>query len=220
MPVASRRSQVEAVDLGHAFVMDHFLFRHLGFTLVPDHVYAVTGPSGSGKSTLLSILAGWLEPTEGHVGRENVSNVRWVFQNPHGVARRTALDHVALGFIAQGSTRSEADRFGKELLEEFGLASVADSPFSALSGGEAQRLMLARGLACDPDLFLVDEPTAQLDRHTADEVNRSLASLAGQGVIVVIATHDQHTRDMCTDVIDLGEPSSESLAQEPSMGVP
>ena len=56
-----------------------------------------------------------------------------------------------------------------------------------------------------PDLFLVDEPTAQLDRATADEVNQALAALADQGVIVVIATHDQQTRDMCTDVINLDD---------------
>lgn len=75
--------------------------------------------------------------------------------------------------------------------------------FCDLSGGEAQRLMLARGIAAAPQLLLVDEPTAQLDRHTAREMNDHLHALSRSGVIVVIATHDPDTRDACTDVIDL-----------------
>jgi ABC-type lipoprotein export system ATPase subunit len=63
--------------------------------------------------------------------------------------------------------------------------------------------MLARGLASDPDLFLVDEPTAQLDRHTASQVNNVLGELAGTGAIVVIATHDHETKARCDEVIDL-----------------
>ena len=202
MPVIEQ--SVVAHDLGHEFLPDHPVFRHVSFSLTPDQVYAVVGPSGSGKSTLLSVIAGWLSPSRGEVVRRNVSTIRWVFQNPHGVARRNALDHVALGFVARGARRRDADFRARALLDRFGLSGVADSPFAALSGGEAQRLMLARGLASGPDLFLVDEPTAQLDRVTADEVNQVLSGLAGQGVIVVIATHDPQTARMCTDVIDLG----------------
>jgi ABC-type lipoprotein export system ATPase subunit len=64
--------------------------------------------------------------------------------------------------------------------------------------------MLARGLASRPDLLLVDEPTAQLDAATGDSVNEAIAAIAGQGCIVVVATHDPRTRDACTDVIELG----------------
>jgi len=206
-----------ANDLGHDFG-GHPLFLHLSFTLVPDRVYAVTGPSGSGKSTLLSIIAGWLKPVHGWVARMNIDKIRWVFQNPHGVARRTALDHVSLGFIAQGQSRTQADTQARALMDRFGLGQIADAPFSSLSGGEAQRLMLARGLASAPDLFLVDEPTAQLDRATADEVNQALAALADQGVIVVIATHDQQTRDMCTDVINLDDYVDKSASIEVDHG--
>jgi ABC-type lipoprotein export system ATPase subunit len=138
------------------------------------------------------------------ISRRDVSAVRWVFQNPVGVAGRSAIDHVALGFVARGWTRRAAETSAYELLEQFGLENVAASAFSALSGGEAQRLMLARGLASGPGLFLVDEPTAQLDRPTAAVVNSRLSALAERGVIVVIATHDLDTRAQCTDVIDLG----------------
>ena len=191
--------------LGHQFPGQPFLFQNLTAELHPDRVYALVGPSGSGKSTLLSLVAGWLPPTTGTVARLGIERVRWVFQNPHGVAGRTAVDHVALPFLVQGLGRPEATRRATALLEEFELAHVAARPFSALSGGEAQRLMLARGIASRPDLFLVDEPTAQLDTRTAGSVNRTLGALAARGTVVVIATHDPHTRESCTDVIDLTE---------------
>ncbi|NMN00306.1 ABC transporter [Bifidobacterium sp. DSM 109958] len=189
--------------VGHAFNAATRLFRGLTITLLPRHVYALVGPSGSGKSTLLSIIAGWERPSEGTVTRERVRKVSWVFQNPHGVARRTALDHVALPYLAQGYAPDEAERLAMEQMDVFGLHDLARRRFQELSGGEAQRLMLARGVATCADLLLVDEPTAQLDVHTADTVNARLGALSRDGMIVVIATHDHRTRDAATDVIDL-----------------
>lgn len=97
----------------------------------------------------------------------------------------------------------QAEARACELLAQFGLAERASSEYRELSGGEAQRLMLARGVASGADLLLVDEPTAQLDVHTADTVNARLGALSRQGMIVVVATHDHRTRDAATDVIDL-----------------
>lgn len=189
--------------LGHRFPGQPFLFRGLSATLLPDRVYALVGPSGSGKSTLLSLLAGWLDPTEGSVDRRGATRVGWVFQNPHGVARRTALDHVVLPLLVQGLPRRRAETDAREMLAGFGLAEVAEREFAALSGGEAQRLMLARGIAARPELFLVDEPTAQLDARTAAQVSRTLGGLARSGTVVVVATHDAQTRAACTDTLDL-----------------
>ena len=189
--------------VGHSFGPAVYLFRNLTVTLLPRHVYALVGPSGSGKSTLLSIMAGWMRPTEGTVSRERVRKVNWVFQNPYGVARRTALDHVALPYLAQGCDPQEAERLAMDQMEVFGLAHLAHRRFQELSGGEAQRLMLARGVATNAELLLVDEPTAQLDAHTAETVNDRLGALSRDGMIVVIATHDHRTRDAATDVIDL-----------------
>lgn len=201
-------NDIQLSDLGHKFTQSAWLFRHLSARLETDRVYAVVGPSGSGKSTLLSILADWVRPAEGTVVRKGITTVSWVFQNPHGVARRTALDHVRLPFLARGLPLDESEQEAARLIEMFGLAKVAHQRFSALSGGEAQRLMLARGIASDPDLLLIDEPTAQLDTATSKEVNSSIARLQRPGMIVVIATHDQQTRDFCTDVLDLLEYSS------------
>jgi ABC-type lipoprotein export system ATPase subunit len=195
--------QVIGAGLSHQFPGRQPLFHDLDFVLEPSHVYALTGPSGSGKSTLLSMLAGWLEPTVGRIVRHGVDTVAWVFQNPHGVPGRSVEDHVALPLLAKGMTHSTARIEARERLARVGLDTVARAPFRELSGGEAQRLMLARGMAVSPSLLLVDEPTAQLDTITAGTVNRAIAAIADKGTIVVVATHDPRTRDACTDVIDL-----------------
>lgn len=189
--------------LGHSFPGTGPLFEGLSFQVNPGSPTAVVGPSGSGKSTLLSIVAGWQEPIAGTVVREDISTVCWVFQNPHGVARRTALDHVVLPLLTQGIGRREAEANAREIMDLFGLLGLGNRQFRQLSGGEAQRLMLARAVATRPDLLLIDEPTAQLDLVTARTVNEVLAGISESGAIVLVATHDPSTRDACTDVLDL-----------------
>jgi ABC-type lipoprotein export system ATPase subunit len=194
-----------ATRLGHRFAGTDWLFRDVSFELVPGTVTALCGPSGCGKSTLLSILAGWDEPVVGSVQRNRVHSVGWVFQNPHGVANRNALDHVVFPLLARGWKRSRARGRALEVLGLFGLSEVAGRSFASLSGGEAQRLMLARAVCLAPDLLLVDEPTAQLDARTAQTVNDRLSHVADSGSMVVIATHDAATRAGCSAVVDLLE---------------
>lgn len=199
-------------SLGHGFQPGHTLFRNLSTSIEPGELVAVTGPSGSGKTTLLSLVAGWLAPTEGTIDRDGIDVIAWVFQNPHGVPRRTALDHVALPLLARGATRRQASGQAADVLAQFNLAHLADQEFRSLSGGEAQRLMLGRAVATAPHLLLVDEPTAQLDRATAGSVNQVLARIASQNSIVLVATHDPDTRAACTRVLDLGALPTEQAA--------
>jgi len=173
----------------------------MSISFSPGRTYALTGPSGSGKSTLLGLLAGWDTPTEGVVARDG--HVGWVFQVPHGTPRRSAVDHVALPFLIRGAEPHDATERAMELLDRFRLRHIAEQQFRRLSGGEAQRLMLARAVAAEPDVLLVDEPTAQLDLATARGVNASIGELRSERTIVVVATHDAETRDSCTDHIDL-----------------
>jgi ABC-type lipoprotein export system ATPase subunit len=201
--VLSTPKLVRAIDLGHRFPGTASLFTGLDFELRPGQVVGLCGPSGSGKSTLLSILAGWVVPVEGRVETTGVRRTGWVFQNPYGVPRRTVLDHVCLPLLAKGQSRGGAQQRAMEVLASFRLAEAARQPFRELSGGQAQRLMLARAVCSAPDLLLVDEPTAQLDVITAATVNETLGGIAQDGTIVVIATHDPHTRAACTHVIDL-----------------
>lgn len=201
--------------VGHRFPGTAMLFAGLDAVLRPGEVVGLVGPSGSGKSTLLSILAGWVTPAQGSVQRVGVRHTGWVFQNPHGVARRSALDHVVLPLLARGLRRRDAEEQARSIVARFALAGAADRPFRALSGGEAQRLMLARAVATAADLLLVDEPTAQLDLATAGTVNAVLAQIAQEDTIVVVATHDPHTRDACTRVIDLAQAQAHAPDAEP-----
>jgi len=203
--MTSAESSVRGIDLGHRFAGAPALFLGVNFVLRPGQVTGLCGPSGSGKSTLLSILAGWLKPTFGTLRSEGVRRTGWVFQNPHGLPARTAIDHVVFPLLAKGFSRAEAEDQAIAILSLFALAPVAGRPFRALSGGESQRLMLARAVAVAPDLLLVDEPTAQLDTRTSDTVNATLAGLAEGGSMVVVATHDPNTRAACHTVLDLAD---------------
>ena len=199
-------ARVSLQGVGHGFGLDSFLFQNVDAEFRAGSVWGLRGPSGSGKSTLLSIIAGWEVPKEGHIQRSNISTIRWVFQNPLGVAQRAALDHVTLPYLAIGLSRDRSEKLALQRLFEFGLQSSAGKRFSLLSGGEAQRLMLARAVAGSPDLILVDEPTAQLDRATAATVNSVLGGLARSGAVVIVASHDEDTLDACSEVVDLMRP--------------
>lgn len=198
---------VELDQVGHRFDRSAWLFRDLSHSLHPDRLYALTGPSGSGKSTLLSIISGHVDPAGGRVRQVGVSRVQWVFQNPFGDPRRSVLDLLCLPLMSLGMPRTDARIAATTLLTEFELAEHATSRFSALSGGQAQRLMLARAISAQPDLLLVDEPTAQLDSQTADTVIGALGRLVSRGAIVVIATHDVRAVQACTDSIELLRPT-------------
>lgn len=210
--------QVAINSVGHRFPGGPWLFKGLSILLEPGEVYALVGPSGSGKSTLLSLIAGWVDPAEGTIERRGEGRTAWVFQNPHGSPHRTVLDHVVFPLLTAGATREKAEAEALRFLETFGLDALADHLFHSLSGGEAQRLMLTRAVASRPALFLIDEPTAQLDLHTRKDVNDAIAALADPSTIVVIATHDEATRDMCTQVLDLRAYQDEPTRPEPQLG--
>lgn len=194
-----------ACGLAHRFQGTGNLFENLSFTLESGEMVAITGPSGCGKSTLLSLLAGWEPPTEGEITREGEGKISWVFQNPLGSTKRSVIDHVSLPILAGGAPRREAEKLSHQLLERFDLSQQATQPYTTLSGGQATRLMLARAFATQPALLLVDEPTAQLDTHTAASVNAVLGELASTNTIVVIATHDPDTASSAQRVINLKE---------------
>lgn len=195
---------IEARDLGHRFGVGPLLFSRISFRLSPGDLVSVSGPSGSGKTTLLSILAGWIRSSEGYLDRSGVSRLSWVPQNPVGVHQRSALDHLSLALMFQGYNRSRAEEVALEALERFGLGGASRRRMGTLSGGEAQRLMLARASLIPADLLLVDEPTAQLDPTSAAVVAETLVQLTGSGRAVVIASHDARVLDVCLRSIQLG----------------
>lgn len=188
-------------DIGHRFGETQ-LFARLSFDLIEGDMVALTGPSGSGKSTLLGILAGWYKPTTGEVVR-STGRIVWAFQNPIGSPKRSALDHVTLPLVAKGRRRRDVEAEALDVLADFGLEHLASKSFGQLSGGEAQRLMLARAACTDGEILLIDEPTAQLDFASARTVIAVIDRISARGRGVVIATHDPALAAMCSRRIAL-----------------
>lgn len=164
---------------------------------------AVTGPSGSGKSTLLNLLSAMDRPTSGVVrvgewdlariaGRERAryrrEGVGLVFQLFHTIPYLTALENVMLA--QQLHSMADADE-ARAALERVGLAHLASKRPTELSGGEQQRLCIARALINDPPLILADEPTGNLDAVNAQRVIDLLAALNAAGHTLVLVTHDE-----------------------------
>lgn len=213
------RSRVLVTGVGHHYGDGTWLFRDVNLDLSIGVVTALVGPSGAGKSTLLAILSGGLTPAEGDVQWVGIDGITSVSQSAHGVARRTVMDHIVLPLLVAGNSRGEAERMALPIASQFNIGHLLDSPYRQLSGGEAQRLMLARAAAHDGGLILADEPTANLDVGNARGVIEVLGSLASRGAVVVVATHDPLARDACDEVIDLAEAAgsfSPSLRRDPS----
>lgn len=184
------------------------LFAPVTAEATSGQLWSIVGPSGAGKSTLLQLIAGWRHPTSGQVlvsGTEAGRSPRttWVMQSAIGVPGRTSLDHVALPLLATGLDRNSAEERALTILGDFALVPLARRPYRDLSGGEAQRLMLARALAREPDVLLIDEPTAQLDAANAKSVVAVLRTLSSTGALAFIATHDDRVRGMCDHHIEL-----------------
>ncbi|OQW56590.1 MAG: ABC transporter ATP-binding protein [Proteobacteria bacterium SG_bin9] len=176
--------------------------------IAPGAPTLVVGPNGSGKSTLLRVCMGLTQPSEGAItwgGRPDVKPTRraFLFQRPV-MLRRSAAANVAYGLRQAGSKRADIHGRVVALLERVGLGDLAQRPARKLSGGEQQRLALARALARDPDLLLLDEPTANLDPAATRAVEEILRSAAASGIKIVMASHDLgQVRRLAGDVVFL-----------------
>ncbi len=190
-----------SVQAGATTILDH-----LSLTLSAGAPTLVIGPNGAGKSTLLRVCMGLIAPTEGRVtwgGRADTDPARraFVFQRPV-MLRRTAAANIAYGLTHAGYPREKRAVRAAELLERVGLSGLAARSARRLSGGEQQRLALARALARDPDLLLLDEPTASLDPAATRSVEDIIDSAAKSGIKVVMASHDLgQVRRLAGDVV-------------------
>ncbi|WP_291048988.1 ATP-binding cassette domain-containing protein [Herbiconiux sp.] len=173
----------------------------------PGETVAVLGPNGAGKSTLLTLIAGLLRPDAGHarlgervlfdVGAQHRS--RWLPPHARGVSmlaqdallfpHLSALDNVAFGPRSQGSSRASANARAAEWLERVGAEDLASRKPAQLSGGQAQRIAVARALASEPDLLLLDEPMAALDVSVAPALRRMLREVLADRTAIIV-THD------------------------------
>ncbi|MCW2880755.1 MAG: transporter ATP-binding protein [Sphaerisporangium sp.] len=156
---------------------------------------ALTGSSGSGKTTLLHLLAGLDRPTTGKIHR-GAATIGIVFQGPSLLPPLDVTENVALPLLIAGRDDAQARSEALLALEAVGIADLADRLPEELSGGQAQRVALARVLAAKPRLIIADEPTGQLDSVQADHVIDLLIGLASDlGAGLVVATHDRSIAD-------------------------
>jgi putative ABC transport system ATP-binding protein len=194
------------------------LWSGLDVTLKPGRMAALTGPSGSGKSTLLNCFGLLERPTGGEIrygGRDlsglgpgGVRRFRrdvlgYLFQNYALVENATIAQNLDVALRARRRRGAEARAASSEALERVGLPGRHRERVSRLSGGEQQRVALARLLVKEPKLVLADEPTGALDRGNTETVVRLLREMADEGACVVIATHDDWVRDQCDEVVSV-----------------
>ena len=199
---------LEARCLTKTFAAAHgelTVVRDIEFAIPPGSACAVVGPSGSGKTTLLGLCAGLDRPTSGEVlidgqplselDEDELSALRnrkigFVFQNFQLLATLTVLENVMVPLELRGDANAEAR--AKELLDQVGLDDRLDHYPVQLSGGEQQRVSLARAFMNEPSLLFADEPTGNLDGETGDRVQDLLFELnAERGTALVVVTHDE-----------------------------
>jgi tungstate transport system ATP-binding protein len=171
-------------------------------TIAEGRLYTLTGANGAGKSTLLGILAFLAPPTSGEIFYAGV-RVDWNHGSVEEYRRKVTLlhqspylfggsvhDNVAFGLKVRGIPGEERRRIVDRALERVGLQGFRDRKTRELSGGEAQRVAMARALALEPEVLLLDEPLANIDRETAGLLESVIASLPARGTTVVMTTHD------------------------------
>lgn len=182
----------------------------------------MTGASGSGKSTLMNLLGGLDRPTSGTitVGGKQVSKldktgltlyrrhqVGMIFQSFNLISSYTAIENVAFPLLFCGVYKTERNRRASEMLEEVGLSSRGGHLPSELSGGEQQRVAVARALINEPQLLLADEPTGNLDSKNARQIVKMLSGLNTEhGLTVIMISHEENLlREFASDLVRLGD---------------
>lgn len=179
---------------------------------------ALVGPSGAGKSTLMNIIGGLDNPTSGSIifkgsdiykmselelNKYRGRYMGFVFQFHYLLEDFTALENVMMPMLLNGASQNTAKERAFELIEKTGLLDRAGHYPSELSGGEQQRIAVARALSNKPELILADEPTGNLDKHNSAVVLDMLKKQAESGVCVIVVTHDEYIASSCNRQIVL-----------------
>lgn len=212
---------IEASGLGKVFLAGGHEIRALDgvdFVVRRGEFLGILGHSGSGKSTLLHILGCLQRPSAGSfrlAGRDMVAcsererarlrarRLGFVFQAAHLIPELTVLENVKLPFLYRDETDGEASRRAEAAIEEVGLEARRQHRPGELSGGEAQRVAVARALAPAPELILADEPTGSLDPVTAAAVLDIFTQRRRQGATIVVVTHERDVAGRCERTLTL-----------------
>ncbi|NQW08025.1 MAG: ABC transporter ATP-binding protein [Candidatus Pelagibacter sp.] len=187
------------------------VLKKINYSFTRGKIYSLMGPSGSGKSTLLNILSMIDKPTNGTLTisnkvinfSETVNNdkirskkIGIIYQQNNLLSDFTALENVYLANLALTDKKYEAKDRAKIIIKKMGLTSREDHYPSELSGGEMQRIAIARALINEPEIILADEPTGSLDQATAKEVFSILYNLKNKNRLIIYATHNRFFANM------------------------
>jgi len=189
-------------------------------TIEEGIITAIGGPSGSGKSTLLSLIGLLTKPTKGRIyledeefsGLSEVYRTRmrrekigFIFQAQYLLPHLTAVENVALPKLCMDLSISEAEQEARERLIALDMKHRLDFKVAELSGGEQQRVSIARALMNNPKMLMADEPSASIDEKLTDDLLNSLRQMANDGLTVVIASHDIRVLDWADVLIEMRE---------------
>ncbi|MEM1183019.1 MAG: ABC transporter ATP-binding protein [Acidobacteriota bacterium] len=208
---------LQAIEKSYRVGKNHLqVLRGIDLTIEPGELVSIMGSSGSGKSTLMNIMGilddydvgeyrldGTLirDLSETRAARLRSQYVGFVFQSFHLIPFKTAEENVALPLYYRGVPRRKRNRMAAELLERVGLLPWASHLPTELSGGQKQRVAIARALVTEPKVILADEPTGALDTATSYEVMDLFGEIHGEGVTVVIVTHEPDIAERTRRVI-------------------
>lgn len=182
-----------------------YALEETNFKLAKGSLTVITGRSGSGKTTLLTILAGLLSPSEGEVLIDDNSiyslpdkelsklrneKIGFIPQDSAAIFSLNVLENVLLPVMMYRKVTDEDREYAQNLLDIFGIGSLADAVPSDLSGGELRRMSIARALVNKPEFIFADEPTGDLDDENTIEVLKYLKSVAESGIAVLMVTHE------------------------------
>ncbi len=225
------RSWLSASNLNRSY--DHgpnrvHAVRDLNLHIARGEFLSIVGASGSGKSTLLNLLAGLDTPSSGTIevdgvmlgeleprelARYRARLVGMVFQSFHLISHQTALQNVELALYFSDVGPTERRERALETLDRLGLSDRVDHRPAALSGGEQQRVAVARALVKEPEVLFADEPTGNLDRKNSEQIARILMESHARGLTIVLVTHDSEFAAKCSDrtvTMDYGRLVSEN----------
>ena len=199
--------------------------RGIDLTINEGELIGLVGTSGSGKSTMLNIMGALDHPTEGKVriqGQDlsalsdrQLSSLRgkrigFIFQQFHLIAGLSLVENVATGVLYQGASRSQRIKNGIRLLTKVGLGNRLDHLPHQLSGGEQQRVAVARALMGEPAIILADEPTGNLDSKTSEGIVKLLHQLNEDGSTIIVVTHDRELASSFPGMVTLRDGLVES----------